>query len=385
MRVAIYHNLPDGGAIRALHELVKHSYKQVEYDLYQLSPFDTASRYDFRSYVKKYFSYNYRYHPSRMSMLVEILTRFYSLRQIQKKIAHEIDSNNYDAVFIHHCAITQTPFVLSYLKTKNLYFIQEPRRLSFEYDFYQNSKSMIPSALQLPWALRQNILKKLDISNARKCTAALCNSYYAKTNIAKAYGINAKVCYLGIDQKQFTYKKSLKKDQIVVVGTLHPAKGQDLAIRSLAKVSNTSIELVFVYENYDARYKAELVSLADRLRVRVHFRQGVTDTELVSIYQQSRLTLAIASREPFGFTPIESAACGTPIIAVKEGGYTETVINGKNGLLCKRNEKSIAGAIDEGLRVKWDASSISRDARNQWSWHKSTHTYIKSIEDVIHG
>ncbi len=384
MRVAIYHNLPDGGAIRALHELVRHSYEEVEYDLYQLAPIDQASRYNFQPYVKNHKSYDYIYSPSKIDILIEIVTRFARLRRIQKNIAHEIDSKNYDAVFVHHCAIAQTPFLLEYLKTKSLYFIQEPRRLSFEQDFYKNSKEMIPKVLRAPWVLRQKILKDFDIVNASKCSAALCNSKYAQGNISKAYNINAEVCYLGIDKEKFFYTKQAKKNQIVVVGTLHPAKGQDLAIRAVKKVeSKKGMKLIFVYENYDARYKRALEVLSKELGITTEFRQGVTDEQLARIYRESIMTLAVAAKEPFGFTPIESAACGTPTVAVKEGGYLETVVDGQNGLLCNRNAKSITRAIDEAIQTKWDPAKMSKKARLQWSWQASAKTYLTVLEELV--
>ena len=36
MKVAIYHNLPPGGAMRVLHEFVRRSHTEHEYDLYSV-------------------------------------------------------------------------------------------------------------------------------------------------------------------------------------------------------------------------------------------------------------------------------------------------------------------------------------------------------------
>jgi len=37
--------------------------------------------------------------------------------------------------------------------------------------------------------------------------------------------------------------------------------------------------------------------------------------------------------EDFGMSPVESMACGTPVIGVDEGGLKETIIDGKTGKL----------------------------------------------------
>ena len=35
--------------------------------------------------------------------------------------------------------------------------------------------------------------------------------------------------------------------------------------------------------------------------------------------------------EPFGLAPLEACACGTPVVAIAEGGVRETIVDGKNG------------------------------------------------------
>lgn len=385
MRIAIYHNLPDGGAIRALHELVKHSYREVEYDIYQLAPVDTKSRYDFGPYVKRHRAYGHIYAPTKKDFAFEIATQFGALRKLQKQIASEIDSQHYDAVFVHHCAISQTPFLLEYLQTKSLYFIQEPRRLSYEADFYRESRALIPQWMQPFWVRRQKILTRLDAQNARRASSALCNSQYMKNAIQQAYGISATICYLGIDDKTFTYASTIaKKRQLLVVGTLHPAKAQQLAIEAVALLeSSQRPQLILVYENFDDRYRTTLRQLAQQKSVDLVLKQGVSDTELVTLYRQSQATLCMAEREPFGFTPIESAACGTPVIAIAEGGFLETV-RPVNGLLVKRDAQLVADAIMKVMKKSWDSRVMSQKTRKQWNWQSSAKTYLAALTELIH-
>ena len=41
--------------------------------------------------------------------------------------------------------------------------------------------------------------------------------------------------------------------------------------------------------------------------------------------------------EPFGLAAIEAMASGTPVVAVREAGPCETVVDGETGFLCERD------------------------------------------------
>jgi hypothetical protein len=46
--------------------------------------------------------------------------------------------------------------------------------------------------------------------------------------------------------------------------------------------------------------------------------------------------------EHFGIVPIEAMFCGLPVVAVNDGGPTETVVDGSTGFLCKPEPESFA-------------------------------------------
>ncbi len=60
---------------------------------------------------------------------------------------------------------------------------------------------------------------------------------------------------------------------------------------------------------------------------------GVLDTvDLVKLYQGAR-ALIFPSTDDFGMTPLEALACGTPVIAFKDGGALDTMVDESTGVL----------------------------------------------------
>jgi glycosyltransferase involved in cell wall biosynthesis len=80
----------------------------------------------------------------------------------------------------------------------------------------------------------------------------------------------------------------------------------------------------------------------------IHFAGKVTDPELVDLYSNALFTLFAFKHEPFGYIPVESMACMTPVLTYNKQGPAETVVNGKTGWL----EDNGAGMIVKGL-ILW--------------------------------
>jgi glycosyltransferase involved in cell wall biosynthesis len=90
------------------------------------------------------------------------------------------------------------------------------------------------------------------------------------------------------------------------------------------------------------------VQLAQTLNLqqRVTFLQTVSDNQMIHELRSSYGLIHAAEEEPFGLTPVEAMACGTPVIAMQNGGPAETVVHKTTGYLCANShEDTIAQAI----------------------------------------
>jgi|Deesub1362A_J573_1020465.scaffolds.fasta_scaffold00786_11 glycosyltransferase involved in cell wall biosynthesis len=72
----------------------------------------------------------------------------------------------------------------------------------------------------------------------------------------------------------------------------------------------------------------------------------VSTSKLVNLYSNALFTIFPFTHEPFGYVPLESIACGTPVLTYDFQGPGEYVIDGKVGWLASFDEKIIQTAID---------------------------------------
>src|SRR5690606_18626386 len=65
----------------------------------------------------------------------------------------------------------------------------------------------------------------------------------------------------------------------------------------------------------------------------IKFLGFVSDQQMPKIYAQSKALVSASIQEDFGLVPVEAMSYGLPVIAYRDGGVKETVIDGKTGLL----------------------------------------------------
>jgi glycosyltransferase involved in cell wall biosynthesis len=91
--------------------------------------------------------------------------------------------------------------------------------------------------------------------------------------------------------------------------------------------------------------------------------------------------------EPFGFVPIESMACGTAVIGVREGGVRETVIHEQTGLLVDRagNQLTLAMQclLDDAAKREAYGQRGREVALAQWSWDKSVRQLDAQLRETV--
>lgn len=88
----------------------------------------------------------------------------------------------------------------------------------------------------------------------------------------------------------------------------------------------------------------------------VFYTGTLTDGQLRTVYAEARVLLAL-STEDFGLTPIEANAFGTPVLALRQGGYLDTVDETVNGAFLPTDR--VVDTADALLR--FDPEDFGRD------------------------
>jgi glycosyltransferase involved in cell wall biosynthesis len=90
--------------------------------------------------------------------------------------------------------------------------------------------------------------------------------------------------------------------------------------------------------------------------------RNIDDAGLRWLYTSCRALVA-AAYEDFGLTPVEAMTFGKPVLALRAGGYLDTVVDGVTGLFFDSpTPTALADAIDALDAVAFDAERIRRHA-----------------------
>ena len=382
MKIALYHNLPSGGAKRAVFETIRRLVPQHIVDVYSLS---TANHTfcDLRPFIRQHYIFEFQplsLFPSPWGRLNQLQRwrDLYRLEGIAQQVASEIDHRDYDLVYVHPSMWIQAPTVLNHLRTPTVYHLHESLRLIYEprlsRPYLKNSWQEKVDQVDPLISLYLRKLAKLDRRNTLRATSLLTNSRFTATNVRHIYGREAKVAYFGVDNATFRPLEHIpRRDFVLSVGELRPNKGFDFLIKAIAQIPQSSRPPLRIIGNASNQQEyAYLINLAWENDVDLTIEVMVSLETLVRRYNQAVLLAYAPVREPLGLVPLEAMACATPVVAVAEGGIQETVVNGTTGLLTPRDPGEFAEAIIQLLKDQEQNKRMGRTGRQyvltNWAW-----------------
>jgi D-inositol-3-phosphate glycosyltransferase len=185
---------------------------------------------------------------------------------------------------------------------------------------------------------------------------------------------------------------------VLQLGRIVPRKGIDNVIRAMGRIKRTSIpaRLVIVggeTDNLDPDKNPEIARL-QKIAAEENVEDMVTFTGrkhrdmLKYYYAAANVFITTPWYEPFGITPLESMACGTPVIGSDVGGIKYTVEDGKCGFLVPPNDPdALAVRIyellnDPKLRARMGANAVKR-VNGLFTWSKVTDMVAALYEKIL--
>ena len=388
MRIAVVHNLPSGGARRALVEHCR-GLRALGHTVEAFCP-DTADEafLPLAPVVDRAHVFPAPPPPGREASLfgrpglrtgVRAVRLLRALYRIHGEMAAAVDRGRFDVVLATHDQFTHAPLALRYLRTSSAYFCQEPLR--FVYDA-PVGLAVGPRGRLGRWmrdvatAGAQRLLGPIDATSVAAARVVLANSVFSHESILRAYGRPARVVYLGVDAERFRPSGVARAPFVLSVGALHPAKGFEFIVGALGRLpAERRPRLVIASDRGYGVLRDALERHARARGVELEIRTRVTDAELVELFGRASAVGYAPYLEPFGLVTLEAMACGTPVVAVAEGGVRESVEHGVSGLLVPRDESAFAAAVAEVLGDAALASRLGRAGRaavqERWTWAAS--------------
>jgi len=395
MKIAVFHNIPSGGAKRALSEWVRCLADEHTLDVYSLSTADHAFC-DIRPFASGHHVFEFIPRGLFKSPLGR-LNQFQrwrdlaDLEHLNRQIAGQINRGRYDVLFANTCMFTFIPALLQYVELPSIYYLHEPFGASFCRNFERPYLKMngwweTLNNLDPLIGLYQRRLASIQRQSVHKTTRLLSNSRFTAERIQEEFGVSAESCPYGVDISGFYPVEGLQRgDYIVSVGEMSPRKGFDFVVEGLGTIPvGRRPRLKLACNIVHADELAYIRDLAEHHGVQLEVLVGVNVEGLRDLYNQARLCVYAPVMEPFGLVPLEAMACGTPVIGVREGGVQESVVHEFNGLLVDREPAQFGAAIAKLMAEPDLTTMYGRNAREyvvqNWTWERSVSILESHLE-----
>jgi glycosyltransferase involved in cell wall biosynthesis len=263
-----------------------------------------------------------------------------NLREIDPEIKIVITTGEYakyiipgqDLIHIHYC---HTPVRILY-DLRHFPSIKRRSRLF--------GNKLLSSIIRFP-------LYSSELSKYTMIDKILANSLNVQHRLNKYLKMDSDVLYPSIDTQK--YKFIEKGGFFLSVQRLTPEKRIEEQI-----IVFNELGLPLKIAGEGRLYK----ELRKNAKSNIEFLGFVSEKDLIELYAKCRAFIATAENEDFGLTPIEAMASGKPVIAVNEGGFKETIIDGKTGILFERGK--LSHAINDFIKNEYnfDISILKKHA-----------------------
>lgn len=350
-KIAIVHNLSEGGSLRYLGEVNKELRNEYELLVFKPRPLSNTSRGLLK--IISYLNYCYLYLPS-----------YYF------NLAKELNNSDIYGVIVHHDFCLKTPNIFNGLKKRNIYIFHEPPR-----EFYEPIQLHSPKLIDKIFNFFRIPIYFIDKYSVKKARMIVANSDFSKRRIKTLYDTNSRVVYPGISNH---FRKPIllkRKNQCISVGSMLPYKGHSLVIEALGLIERDRPNLVIVGLGRSDEIK-EIDRLATEKKVNLRIVEHPKDNILKKIYNGSSIYVNAAFQEPFGLSSLEALSMGCKLVTVSKCGTEELKKYCKDGVyICDRNPTALKNSI---LKAK-KSTKFKCQLPNVFTWKYAANQLIKLL------
>jgi glycosyltransferase involved in cell wall biosynthesis len=268
---------------------------------------------------------------------------------------------------------------------KIVYCHSPARWLYLPQDYLGDAGRMDPKRVAL--SVLTPFLTRWDQRAAQTADLYLANSSVVRERIRRVYGIDAPALFppfspdiAGGDQEPIPVLDGwagaggTEVGHYLVVSRLQPYKHVDVVIKAFSSMPERRLLVI--------GKGPEKQRLLDMAPANVRLVEGLSDAQMRWAYGHATALIA-ASHEDFGLTPLEAGAHGVPTIALRSGGYLDTVEEGVNGIFFSRpEEERVREAVQAADRLTWKRATITHTVAQfgERSFHARLRDHIMRTE-----
>jgi glycosyltransferase involved in cell wall biosynthesis len=193
------------------------------------------------------------------------------------------------------------------------------------------------------------VRRALDWLAVRRAALLVANSQYTASRLRQLYRREPDaVVYPGVDLALFTPGETAATPYAISVGRLTPEKGVERLVELWREVPDLPLHVVGPAEPDVLReWRA-------RAPYGVVFRGPLAGADLAEAYREAAVAVFAPYGEEFGLAPLEAMASGVPVVAWRDGGLPETIIDGQTGYL-----------VNDGVTFRQRVRLLLHDARRR--------------------
>lgn len=360
-KVAIIHDwlVTDAGAEKVLRALLE---MYPEAKLFSLVNFLTDKQ-------KESLLQNRDVQTSFIQKLPFAKTHFRNYLPLFPKAIESFDLKEFDVIISSSWAVAKG--VKKEKEQLHISYCYTPVRYAWDlYDEYtknlkQPKKFLVQATLQY--------IRKWDISTCNRVDYFIADSGFVQQRIKKTYNRDAVVIYPPADVESFSLYEE-KEDFYLSASRLVPYKKTKLIVEAFNEMPEKTLVVIGEGEEFDSIKKIA------KQNIKI---LGYQEKKALIHYMQRAKAFVYAAVEDFGIVPIEAQACGTPVIALGEGGTKETVIDGKTGVhFQKQTVWDIINAVHRFEKMHFSAKDIANKVQlfNKKRFIKEFQSFVNEKE-----
>jgi len=201
-------------------------------------------------------------------------------------------------------------------------------------------------------------------------------SQNVKERVKHVYGRETEIIYPFVDLEKFRYLG--EGDYYLSTARITPDKRVDTIVEAFKKMPDK--KLIVASGGSDLEKIKKSAEGHDNISV----LGWVSEEKLQELYGNCIATIATSYHEDFGMIAIESMAAGKPVIASEDKGFSETVVDGKTGLLIDPTVNNLVQAVEKlNPQLAKEMKENCEERATIFSRDKFIHNIKKAMDKLV--